>query len=96
MTTKDKIEYLASLCKEDVSIWINNYYRGAGETIRSYLSERNDDVPEDDIKEMEKRNLIVEVQAYPLSQVGFYNVAHYDLDIALDRVIECVKSDLKL
>jgi hypothetical protein len=90
---KTKIEYLASLCREDVTIWVNDYYRGAGETIRTHIKDRGFDTPEDVITEMEKRNIIVTVQAYPNSQVSSYVYSHYDIEVALDTVIQWIEQE---
>lgn len=97
MNTREKIEYLSSICKESVTITINDHYRGSGETMREYLEDRNElkNVPEDILKEMETRNFMCEVHAYPLSQVGFYCYFHYDLDEALDVVISWVKQKIQ-
>lgn len=92
---KDRIEHLANICQEAVSIFINDYHRGSGETIRDHIKEMKLNVPEEIIQQMEKRNMIVEVIAYPRNQVGSYRYSHYDVEYAVNQVIEWVERDIK-
>jgi hypothetical protein len=43
---------------------------------------------------MVKRDIVVKVQAYPNGATGFFSVYHYDIDKAVDIVLEAVKNDI--
>jgi len=93
----EKFKQLVSLCKSSVEISVNNH-RDYYQSVKSYIEEANriDDVFEElDLKvydEMIRRNTIVEVQAYPDTPGGFYKIYHYDIDIAIDKIIEAIKN----
>ena len=97
MTTLEKLEYLTSICKESVSIFINERYRGAGQTVKDYITESGyNDIDISILEEMIKRDLTIEVIAYPGTQVGSYKSIHFDLDSALDDVIKGCKEYHKI
>ena len=94
MSTTDKLNLLISKCKASVTVSVNDHkdcYTTAAKEIadskvdpHSMLDEASEEVHE----EMAKRDTIIVVQFYPRTPVGFYNVAHYDLDMALDECLE--------
>jgi hypothetical protein len=91
MTTKDRIDKLVSLCKGSVTINFNEHatnYETIEEYLRDSMFNRFDDVAPDLKKEIIKAGLVVEVQAYPRTPVGFILAVHHDLDKALDDAIE--------
>jgi hypothetical protein len=45
------------------------------------------DTPPEVRAEMIRLNTVVDVQFYPDTPVGFYRVAHYDIDAALDAAL---------
>ena len=42
-------------------------------------------------QKMIETDTIVNIQFYPKTPVGSYSVYHYDLDMALDLALECLK-----
>ena len=93
----EKFKQLVSLCKASVEISVNNH-RDYYQSVKSYIEDANsaNDLFDDlDLKvydEMIRRNTIVEIQAYPDTPIGFYKVYHYDIDIAMDEIIEAIKN----
>ena len=96
----EKIKELQSLCKGSVSIDINEH-TGSYLTVKEYLGElenlwsesMREQIGEDIYDEMVKRNTLIEVRAYPRTPIGFYNCFHYDLEKAVDSVLNQVKGD---
>lgn len=93
------LEELISLCKGVVSVTVNpqtaNY-----ESVKGYMAERinydpflMEEIGQDVIDEMIKRDTIVWVQAYPLTDVGYYITYHYDLNEAIQIVLKAVKGE---
>ena len=93
----ERFKQLVSLCKASVEISVNNH-RDYYQSVKSYIEDANsaNDLFDDlDLKvydEMIRRNTIVEIQAYPDTPIGFYKVYHYDIDIAMDEIIEAIKN----
>ena len=93
----EKFKQIVSLCKASVEISVNNH-RDYYQSVKSYIEDANsaNDLFDDlDLKvydEMIRRNTIVEIQAYPDTPIGFYKVYHYDIDIAMDEIIEAIKN----
>lgn len=88
----EKFKELVSLCKASVEISINahkDYY----ESVEQYLKEHIEDVEKEVFDEMVKRDVIVKIQAYPHTPIGFYIVYHYDIDKAIEIILEAVKND---
>jgi hypothetical protein len=87
----NKIKQLQSLCKCGVSVIINqhkNYY----DSVEQYFTDNDDDEIEPEImQKMIESDTVVWVQAYPNTPVGFYSTYHYDLDAALDIILNAVK-----
>ena len=91
MSKLDKIDELVRLCKGSVHINFNEHTTNY-ETIEEYLSDsmfdRFNDVESELRQEIIDKGVIVEVQAYPRTPVGFILVVHHNLDKALDEAIE--------
>lgn len=89
-----KIDELVKLCKGSVHITFNEHTTNY-ETIHKYLSDsmfsRFDDLEPTLKQEIVDAGVIVEVQAYPKTPVGFILSVHHDLDKALDQAIELAR-----
>lgn len=86
MTTKEKIHYLQSICKEEVVIFINGHYNNH-EPIEEYVLEATPEIDSEVLEGIKSNGFVYYVIAYPGTQVGSYRSMHYDLDKALDEVI---------
>lgn len=86
---------LIEACACEVSVTINQHrtYYMSVEQYLADLAERESppDVSADDRAEMVKRNTVVELTAYPTTPVGSYSIVHWDLRLALSRMLEAVK-----
>ena len=86
-----KIDELVALCKGSVSITFNEHTTNY-ETLEEYLRDnrfnRFSDLEPELKQEIIGKGIIVEVQAYPKTPVGFILAVHHDLDKALDVAIE--------
>ena len=91
----EKLDKIVSLCKGSVNITFNDHttnYSTVEEELQQNHFNRYDDISEDVKKEMIRRNTMVEVQCYDQTPVGFFLVVHYDLDKALDDMLETLES----
>lgn len=100
VTTTDRLEHLISLCKATVTVTINDHkndYQSVGDylTDRTLIGAFPIDLAEDVTAEIIKRDLIVEVQAYSDTPVGFYLCVHYDLATAIKTVIGWIEESRK-
>lgn len=88
----EKIQELYSLCKCGVSISINehkNYY----ESVFDYLGNNVEIIDSEILSIMEQLNTVVEIQFYPDTPNGFHIIHHYDLESAVDKCLEILKSN---
>lgn len=89
----DKIKELKSLCSCSVSIIINqhkDYY----DSVEQYFKDNEDDDIEPEVmQKMIETDTVIWVQAYPNTPNGFYSVYHYNLDTALDLVLNAVRNN---
>ena len=86
-----KLNELVARCKCGVHISVNehkNYYQTAAEYLVDSIRD-NDEYNSmlDEIREMESRDSIIEIQFYQHTPIGFIKVWHYDLEMALDEAI---------
>ena len=80
-----------SLAKCSVSIEVNGH-RDYYETIDEYIrEERRGDIAKDVWAKMLETDTCIEVQVYPDTPIGFYDVVHYDLDTAIDMMLKLMK-----
>lgn len=94
----DKLKELMSRCKCGLFLTINehrDYYQKA----EDYLEEIQARQPESPLKiaadvraKMIELNYIIDLQFYPDTPIGSYSIYHYDLDMALDEALACLKS----
>jgi hypothetical protein len=90
----NKLQKIMDLCGYEVSVTINqnrSYY----ETVEDYLTERDDFDKEDAelVKKMISTNTVIEIQAYPVTPIGFHHIYHYNLDAALDEMLKVLNDD---
>lgn len=89
----EKFKELVSLCKASVQISVNehkDYY----ESVEQHINEEErDGIKKEVFEEMVKRDIVVKVQAYPHTPLGFFVVYHYDIDKALDIALDAVNKD---
>ncbi len=92
----DKLNKITELCKGSVTVYINqhkDYYETAEYNLKNKDIQDIEDIKPDVIKEMIKRDTIIEVHFYPDTPVGFYDVFHYDLETALDMALDILNRD---
>jgi hypothetical protein len=85
-----KLKEIMSLCKCGVFVSVNAH-RDYYESVDENLDDRVDEIKPEVMKKMVETNTIIHIQAYPETPVGFNQVFHYDLDAALDEMLECLK-----
>jgi hypothetical protein len=89
----EKFKELVSLCKGSIKISVNgnkDYY----ESIDEYINEKDIEYIDKDIfKEIIKRNIVVKIQVYPHTPIGFFLIYHYDIDEAVNIALQAVKND---
>lgn len=101
MTTRDRIEKLAGLCKASVSITYNEHttnYETVEQYVRWVIENLGGNFEEErpvDLDKMIENDSVVEVHFYPHTPIGFYNLIGYDLDRLLDEAIEIVEREAK-
>ena len=89
----DNFEKLFRRCKFGVYV-TQNKHKDLYQTVSKYLHDLNscrpDPIDIDPVvrKEMETNNAVVELQFYPDSPVGFYEVYHWDISEALKQALD--------
>lgn len=95
MTTVDKLKELMRRCKCSVTVTVNEH-RDYYEDAAAWFEEREgygDTVQVDKVVKavMIATDTVIDIQFYPDTPIGFYNVYHHDLDAALDECLDCFK-----
>lgn len=86
----EKLKELASLCKAGIEISINDH-KSYYESVEQYVNEEErDDIEEDVFNEMINRDTVVKIKTYAESPVSFFVVYHYDIDMAIDIMLDDV------
>lgn len=92
----DKLKELYSLCDAEVSITYNEN-KGVYESVEEYLSQhervRASELDLDVRDKMIHLNQMVIVQAYPTTPIGFYVVYHWDIEVAIQEMLDVLKSN---
>lgn len=91
----DKLTQLLERCKCGAYLTINqhrDYYETAAVRLYEYYDfmECTPDVSDEVRAEMIKRDTIIDLQFYPDTPVGSYQILHFDLEAALDEALACV------
>jgi len=91
----DKLQKLMRSCRCGVFLTINehrDYYQGVEKTLSDRYGRGCDPDIEADVRaKMIELNTIIEIHFYPDTPIGFYEIFHYDLDIALTKALECIE-----
>jgi hypothetical protein len=87
----EKLNKLIQKCKCGVYITVNSH-RDSYQTIEQYFEspiyqEYLEDIDKDVFEKMKQTDTFIELQFYPDTPVGFYNVFHYDLEKAIDEAL---------
>lgn len=90
----EQFKELASICRAGVSISVNPH-KSVFESVDEYMSEEVREYVQDGaFDQMVLLDTIVEIQAYPLSSVGFILVHHHDIDAAISIALEASKEKI--
>ena len=90
----DKFKELVKRCKSSVEIRVNDhkdYYQTVEEYIKEdgyFNNNYNKEIGEDVYCKMIEKDTIVIVTAYPDTAVGSYTIYHYDIDIAVETILD--------
>lgn len=91
----EKFKELMSKCECLVSIGVNEH-RGFYQSVSEHLKDcilDDDEISEDVLNRMIETDTIVKVYAFPNTPIGSYRIFHYDIDIAMDLILECVNNN---
>jgi hypothetical protein len=89
----EKFKELVLLCKASVEISVNDH-KDYYESVEQHINEEDREYIDKEVfEEMVKRDIVVKVQAYPHTPIGFFVVYHYDIDKAVDIALDAVKND---
>lgn len=91
----EKFKELQRLCKCSVSIGANNH-RDYYQSVADYLFDCNlddEDIDSVTLQKMIDTDTVIEVYCYPNTPIGSYRVFHYDVNMAMDLMLECVKNN---
>jgi hypothetical protein len=93
----DKLKELLIICKASVSIQVNNH-KDYYQTVADYIEDQSQldegllkDIGEENYAKMVETDTIVEIQAYPDTPVGSYLIYHYNIDMAIDQMLNIIK-----
>lgn len=90
----EKIKELFSLCNGSVEISINahkDYYQ----KVEDWLSPDDKKYINNEVyQQMIERDIIVRLQVYPDTPVGFFLVYHYDIDKAVEIALNILKGEI--
>lgn len=91
----EKFKELMSKCKCSVSITVNqhmDYYQSISDYIE-YLALFENELGVGVLDKIIETDTIIEIQCYPDTPIGFYKVTHYDIDMAMDLMLEAVNNN---
>lgn len=93
----DKLQKISDNCKGAVYLRINdhrNCYETVEHTLESALGyECPPQIEEKVYKAMIERDTIINLQFYPHTPIGSYDLYHYDLDLILDQALKILKDE---
>lgn len=99
MNATDKLILLQSKCKCGIFIEINSH-RDYCETVQHHIDDmpegRASDLDSDILLEMIARDTIIDLQFYPNTPIGFYNILHYDIEMALDEALALLEDKKRI
>lgn len=88
------LEMIVALCKGSVTVSVNPH-KDYNQTARAYMADMQsmqnatspDLCPSEVLERMKTTDTIVHVQFYPETSIGFHDVWHYDLGLALGEAL---------
>lgn len=89
----DKLNKIIARCKCGFYLTINSH-RDDYETVEQYFNsnpinqEYLEDIDKNIYEKMKELNVIISIHFYPDTPIGFYNIYHYDLDMAFDEILK--------
>jgi hypothetical protein len=91
----DKLAILLARCKCGVFLTVNqhrDYYQTAEQALEEAAKfECPPEIDSNVRAEMIRTNTIVELQFYPDTPIGSYDIWHHSLDAALDEALACLE-----
>jgi len=81
------LNLLMGSCKGSISLFINEH-RDIYTTVEKYMDQAEKDIDESILQKMIELDTIIHICAYPDSPVSFYEVYHYDLNIAICKIMK--------
>ena len=96
----DKLNMLLARCKCGVFLTVNehrDYYESAAHRLDDYYGSMKCpvDVPADMRQRMIETDTIIDLQFYPATPIGSYQILDCDLDSALNRALACLDIEAK-
>jgi hypothetical protein len=89
----EKFKELVNLCGSRLSIMMNNH-KDCHESVEEYLSKFNtENTPKEVLKKMIELDTTVRIIAYPDMPIGFCEIYHYDIDKAIDSMLDTIKQE---
>lgn len=85
----DKLKYLIENCKNSITVEVNGH-RDIYMSVLEFLEDN--EIDEEVLNKMVETDIVVRIQFYPDTAVGFYLVYHYDLEKALDECIQILNN----
>lgn len=88
----EKLQELFNRCNSTVEISYNQH-KSYHDTIEQSIGDDINDIKKDVLEEMKKRDVLIRVQFYPHSSVGFFLVYHYDINMAIDKALSLLNKE---
>ena len=89
----NNLQKLLSLCKCGVSIYVNSH-RDAYESVSDWINSTEIQLEEPieiDIKNgMNETQNVIEINCYPFTPISSITIYHYDIDIAIEQMIDAI------
>jgi hypothetical protein len=92
----EKLKELFELCAASVTI-THNENRDMYQTVEVYLKDEewkygeSLDIDPEIRKAMIEKNQMIAIRAYPKTPIGFYTVYHWDLEVAVNEMLDILK-----
>lgn len=87
----NKLKYLIGNCKNSVIVEVNGH-RDVYMSVLEFLEDDDKEIDKGVLNKMVETDMVVRIQFYPDTAVGFYIVYHYDVEKALDECIQILNN----
>lgn len=87
----DKLKYLIENSKNSVTVEVNSH-RDIYMSVLEFLEDDFNEIDKGVLNKMIETDMVVRIQFYPDTAVGFYIVYHYDVEKALDECIQILNN----